>query len=131
MGYAARGTWLKGSTQEMFQEQDRGIYKGKGVESHSLLLHFWSIRLLDTYTETKPKVFSHSSLHRLLNRCRYCHSPSQEDILTCSPTCKRELLPPAFSPTVPRRQAPQWATYNLMNMALWFPEFLQSILCLQ
>lgn len=103
----------------MFQEQGLVIHQRKGEGNHSLLSFSGVfVVLLYTYIKTIPKVSSHNSFQKLLNnRCHYCYPPSQEDILIRSPTYERELLPPSFSQTVPRRHTPQSTTYGIAQYA--------------
>ena len=109
----------------------QGRYQGKGAESHSLLPVFQSVSWTLS-TKTTPKVSSHSSFHRLLNnRCHYCHPTSQEDTPQSLQFVRGNCCHLPFPLTVPTRHTPQRTTYNLTHMALCFPEFLQSIFCLQ
>lgn len=130
MGCAALSRWLKGSTQGMFQEWDLDVCWRK-VEVTAFSSIYWNVKPLDTYTETTSKVSTHSSLHRLWNNgCHCCHHPVMKihsNILHhVNGNCCHLLFLDSTRKTCTRR-----ATWNLIYMALWFPEFLQSILHLQ
>ena len=76
------------------------------------------VRLSGTYTETLPKVFSHSSSTGSLTGATAVTHPAKKTHAHILQLVSRNCRHLPFPLTVPGRQAPQRTTYNLKHMAL-------------
>lgn len=131
MGCAALSRWLKEVPEECFRNETQTCVEEKEGEVTAFSPIFWSVRPLDTYAETTSKVSTHSSLHRLRNNgCHCCHHPATKIHSHILQHVNGNCCHLPFPGQHPEAMNPE-GTSNLIYMALWFPEYLQSILHLQ
>lgn len=132
MGCAALSRWLEGVPEHVSGTRLRhALKKRRGKSQPSPPSSGVLATPLDTDTETTSKVSTHSSLHRLRNNgCHCCHHPASKTHSHIPQRVNGNCCHCLFLDNT-QKTGTQRATWDLIYMALWFPEFLQSILRLQ